>query len=444
MAAVSDMARLSARVARRVGWGIGDQAFSSLTNFAVGILVARRVAPTEFGAFSLAFATYTLALGASRALTTEPLVVRYTGSSVEAHRRAAASASGAALVLGSVGGAVALLFGAASAGALAQAFLALGISLPGLLLQDSWRFIFFSEGRGSLAFLNDVVWAVVMFPAVGVLLMTNHASLLLLTLAWGGAGTLAGLVGALQGRVVPRTSAAVPWFRDHRDLGARYLGEYGALSGARQISLFAVGGIAGLAAAGAIRAANILFGPIHVLALGVRLVAVPEAVRILKRSPRHLGTACTLLAVALSAMSAAWGLVIFVLPEGVGEALLGQTWSLAQGVTVPIAVAMAAGGISAAMLVGLRALAAARRSFQARVLVSVLQILGTLAGAAAGGAVPAAWGLAAGVVAGLPVWVWHFRRALSERERASDDPERIAGRHPHRTAQYRTDIDATR
>ncbi len=262
------MARLSGRVARRVGWGVGDQAFSSLTNFALAILVARAVTPTEFGAFSLAFATYTLALGVSRALTSEPLVVRYTGSSVEAHRRAAASASGAALVVGAAAGGVALLFGATSAGVLGEVFLALGISLPGLLLQDSWRFIFFSGGRGSLAFLNDALWAVVMFPAVAVLLLTDHASILWLTLAWGGAGTIAGFVGALQCRVVPQPFAALPWFRAQRDLGARYLGEFGALSGARQLSLYAVGGIAGLAAAGAIRAANILFGPINVLLLG--------------------------------------------------------------------------------------------------------------------------------------------------------------------------------
>ena len=35
-----------------------------------------------------------------------------------------------------------------------------GLTLPGLLLQDSWRFAFFALGRGSQAFLNDLVWAV--------------------------------------------------------------------------------------------------------------------------------------------------------------------------------------------------------------------------------------------------------------------------------------------
>lgn len=447
MTKVSDVARPSSRIVRRIGWGLGDQAFSSLTNFALGILVARAVAPAEFGAFSLVFATYTLALGVSRALTTEPLVVRFTGSSAETHRSAAAAGAGSALVVGAIAAAVVLLFGGVTGGALGRGFLVLGITLPGLLLQDSWRFIFFSAGRGSLAFLNDVLWAVVMFPAVALLLLTDRASIPLLTLAWGGAGTLAGFFGALQGGIVPRPSSALQWFRTQRDLGARYLGEFGALSGARQVSLYAVGGIAGLTAAGAIRAANILFGPVNVLVFGIRLVAVPEAVRTLKRSPRHLMAACALLCAVLGGMSAAWGVIILVLPERIGEALLGPTWSLAEQVTVPIAVMMAAGGVSAGILVGLRALAAARRSLRARLVVSMLQIVGTIGGAALGGAVAAAWGLAIGVVAGVAVWFWHFHKSVLEHERALEDASRRAEPMPQEAIgpnlEYGNDIDVT-
>ena len=49
------------------------------------------------------------------------------------------------------------------------AFLALGLTLPGLLLQDSWRYSFFALGRGSQAFLNDMIWAVTLLPALVVL-----------------------------------------------------------------------------------------------------------------------------------------------------------------------------------------------------------------------------------------------------------------------------------
>ena len=56
---------------RRLGWGLADQALSSVTNFVLGSLVARALPPGEFGAFSIAFVN-TRAFGASRALASEP------------------------------------------------------------------------------------------------------------------------------------------------------------------------------------------------------------------------------------------------------------------------------------------------------------------------------------------------------------------------------------
>ena len=45
-------------------------------------------------------------------------------------------------------------------------FVALGIALPGLAVQDSWRFAFFAGGRGSSAFLNDLFWTVLLVSAL--------------------------------------------------------------------------------------------------------------------------------------------------------------------------------------------------------------------------------------------------------------------------------------
>ena len=48
--------RLVATV-RRLGWGVADQGISSLSNFALGIVAAKSLDPTEFGAFTLAYLT---------------------------------------------------------------------------------------------------------------------------------------------------------------------------------------------------------------------------------------------------------------------------------------------------------------------------------------------------------------------------------------------------
>ena len=78
------------RVAQRFGWGLADQAMSSLTNAAMSIYVARALGAAQFGAFSLAYVTYAFALNASRGLATDPLLVRFSGTDLVTWRRVAA------------------------------------------------------------------------------------------------------------------------------------------------------------------------------------------------------------------------------------------------------------------------------------------------------------------------------------------------------------------
>jgi hypothetical protein len=325
------------------------------------------------------------------------------------------------MLLGIVCGTGFILFGVAGSGALAQAFVALGITMPGLLLQDTWRYAFFARGSGGHAFLNDLVWALIMFPVMGALIATHHTSMSWLTLGWAGAGAAAGLVGILQAGMRPRPALTARWLRSQADLASRFAGEFVALSGARQLSFYAVGAIAGLVAAGAIRGAQILLGPVQVLNNGIRLVAIPEAVRLSKKSTHHVRGMCRLLSAGLSAVALLAGAVVVFLPDRFGRELLGPTWSLTRGVAIPTALMLAAGGISTGAVIGLRALAAGQRSFAARILVSVLQVVGTIGGAAMGGAVAAAWGLAIGVCAGIPVWQWQLRKALAEHQKRLEE-----------------------
>ena len=67
------------KAVRRLGWGVADQGISSLSNFALGLFVARSFGASNFGAFTLAYITYTVVINAARGLSTDPLVVRYSG-----------------------------------------------------------------------------------------------------------------------------------------------------------------------------------------------------------------------------------------------------------------------------------------------------------------------------------------------------------------------------
>src|SRR5512132_2072207 len=183
------------QAAQKLGWGVADQAVSSLTNLAVAIHVARSLGTSELGAFSIAFATYQVALNASRGLATDPLVVRYSGVEDPSWRWAVARSTGMAITVGVIIGVCCGVAGLLLSGSTGAALVALGVTLPGLLLQDSWRFAFFSVGRGGQALANDLVWAISLVLILTTMIAPAPRSVSWSILAWGGSATLAAVVG---------------------------------------------------------------------------------------------------------------------------------------------------------------------------------------------------------------------------------------------------------
>jgi O-antigen/teichoic acid export membrane protein len=394
---------------------VADQVVSSLSNFAVSIYVVHALGAVQFGAFSLAFVTYGFVLNASRGLATGPLMVRFSGTDLPAWRRAVTDCSGTAVLVGLVAGACMLAAATVLSAAVGGAFLALGLTLPGLLLQDSWRYSFFALGRGSKAFVNDAIWALTLLPALAVLRMTGHADVFWLVFAWGVTGNIAAAVGPWQARVVPRLAGTWRWVSEHRDLGPRYLAEGTSQNGATQIRAYSIGLVLGLAALGSVQAAATLFGPMTILLLGMSLVDVPEAARVLRRSPRHLPLFCLVITGGLSVAGFGWGIFLLVaIPRGFGSWLLGPIWRQTYPLILPTMLGVMGQGINAGAGTGLHALGAARRSLRLTVLGSVLYVIGSLAGAVAEGVTGAVWGAAAGVWAGAVYGWWQLRVAQRE------------------------------
>jgi O-antigen/teichoic acid export membrane protein len=391
--------------ARRLRWGVADQAFSSLTNFLAGMVVARYLGPTDFGAFALAFATYGLALSASGALASQPLLVRFSATSDPLWRRGTAWACGAALAMGGAIGAGCIVVALFSSGPISEAYLALGLSLPGLLLQDSWRMAFFAAGRGRDAFLNDFIWAAALVPGFALTVGADHISLFSVTLAWGLGASVAALAGLAQARLLPVPGRTAAWFLEHRDLGPRFLAESMVQSGTVQVMVMGIAAIAGLAAVAGIRGAQILLGPPYVFTMGFKLVMLPHAVAALRGSVVAVRRICAAQSISMSGVMIAWGLMLLLLPPRWGAWLLGRTWEPVHQVLLPVTLAYAGGAAIVGASTGLRALAAAKRSLRSRLVASSLQLSGGIAGAALGGGVAAAWGLAvAGALAVVVFW----------------------------------------
>jgi O-antigen/teichoic acid export membrane protein len=418
--------RLVRQAGRRLSWGVADQAMSSVSNFAVNIYIARTLGAEQYGAFALAYVTYGFTVNASRGLGTDPLLVRFSGREPPTWRRAVAGCTGTATIVGLVTGACVLAAGMLLSGTTSLAFLALGLTLPGLLLQDSWRFAFFAHGRGSHAFLNDSIWTVVLLPALVLLRRSGHADVFWFVFAWGAAAAVAAAVGPLQARTLPRVTGVWGWVWRHRDLGPRYLAEGTLNSSQNQLRNYGVGLILGLAALGSVQAASTLMGPFMVIFFGMGLVLLPEAARILRTWPRRLPLFCACASGGLALLGLAWGAVLLVaMPRGLGHLMLGSLWRPTYPLVAPSTIAIMGGCVQAGAGTGLHALAAARRSLRAMVLVSALFVACGLVGAAAGGASGTMWGAAVASWIGALLFWLQLRRALRE-------PGDAPGPAPHR------------
>jgi O-antigen/teichoic acid export membrane protein len=397
----------TAGVLRRLSWGLVDQAVTSLVSFVVGIVVARSLGAVQFGAFSLAWVTYGVCLNISRGLATDPLAVRYSGVRRSAWRAAVTRSSGLSFAVGLITGACCVLAGLALGGHPGDAFIALGVVLPGLLVQDSWRFAFFASGQGGKALFSDLTWAAAMVPLL--VLAARNPSVTVFVLAWGGAAAVAALVSGLQAWILPRITRAGSWLSEHRDLGPRYLVENVSISGSSQLRAYGLGAIAGLAAVGTVRGAELLLGPFFIVLSGVGLVAVPEAARVLRRSVRALPRFCLLLGGAQAAAALVWGLALmFGLPDDIGRHLLGEVWEPASKLILPATLSVMSASLSTGATAGLRALGVARRSLRAQLLASAAYVTFGVTGAVINGAVGSAWGVASATFLGALIWWWNL------------------------------------
>jgi O-antigen/teichoic acid export membrane protein len=442
----SSLWRQGRLVGSRFGWGVADQAVCSLTNFLLSVYVARTLGARQFGAFSLAYVTYGFAINASRGLSFEPLLIRFSNTKMAVWRRAASGCTGTALVVGLVTGTCALAAGTLIGGTTGQAFLALGIMLPVLLLQDSWRYAFFAVQKGYHAFVNDTTWVAVQLPLLVFLKETGHADVFWFVIAWGSGAAVGSVLGCIQARVLPSLVGARSWLVTHRDLGPRYLLENAGNNAGSTVQSYGVSSLLGLTAVGDINAASVLMGPFKIIYFGISMITIPEANKLLRRSPRQLPRFCVGVSIGLAALALAWAVVLVVgLPLGLGQIMMGSIWRPAYPLVIPTALSTLISCAATGAGIGLHALGAARRSVRSTLIGAVITVVLALVGAAV-------WGMYGTVLlAGVGTLIsaaisWHFFvKAMQESgrvpvprwmavsmggRRAAEPPEQqAAGRH---------------
>lgn len=399
---------------RRVAWGTGDQIVVSLSNVLVVILVARAVDPTSFGAFTVAMEGYFLALCISRGMASDPLTTTHAADSDADLALASGTGAGVAL-MGSLGLGVILAVIAVTLGGIAGShLLALAILLPGLVIQDYARFALIVRRDVRGAFLNDLLYVVVEVPLLVVVTVAGQGSVALLV-AWGAAAYIAAIVGLRQaGIALARPVGVREWLHRHRAVWPFYLLD-NLLLRVSSLVLFAVLAIAaGFAEVAGLRAAITVFAPMAIIGRGIVSVVTPELAR--RRSqPDRVRRYALLLSAALTPLPLLWGVVFSVLPDGVGEALLGESWEGARSLLIYAAFFNATSMFATSLAAGLRAMNAAREGLSVRIGATVVTTGVATVAAALSGAHGAAVLLAASTPLQCAAWWVVLARATRRR-----------------------------
>lgn len=288
----------------------------------ITVVAARLLDPVSFGIFGIVFVVYQLAASGIRAVVSEPALV----DPVEAVSSPGALL-GAGLVVGGAVGVLTATVGLALGGVLGPALLVLAGALPGMVLQDVARYLAFADRRPHVALRVDVIWLAV--QACGLLLFSVMGGLTLLRVivAWAGAGSLAGICALLPHRRVMAWS--VGWIRQHWSFSWRYLVSFGTTFGAAYAATLGLGAIAGVAAVGSVRGAQLVLSPLTMVFAATTNMLVVEVTHCAPDA-RQLRRRTVLAASSMAGVAAVVTAASLVVPDGVGRVILGESWESSQ------------------------------------------------------------------------------------------------------------------
>ncbi len=394
----------------RLSLGVVDQFVSSGSNFAATMFAARMLPVADFGALSVAVVSFMFAVNLARALCSEALLVRPGTTAVEQRERTAL-ATGSAVLVGLVAGAVFAFAALLTSGSTSWCLLVFAVMMPFLLVQDTLRFAAFARADPASALLSDSMWAVGQIACFTVIAVFLTASSPLILLGWTVPGAVAGAVHLWRYQVVPSVITPMQWITDNRDLSVAYAIDFLGNQGAGQLGIYVLAGIAGVTAVAAVRGSQTLFGMLNVLYSGTLSVLVPEGRRLVERSMAALTRMTVMASLVFFAVAVVVTWLSMLMPDSFGEALLGSTWAPTKELLLPAGLAIAGSGLLAGLRAGIRAMAGAAEILRARVFTIPGVIGFPVVGAVFAGALGASIGIAASVWWNIVWYVRAYRQA---------------------------------
>lgn len=402
------------RIASLASWTAIDQVLSALSNILLAVLVARSVDAEGFGAFATAVLVFSLVVGLTRAAVGQPLQITFAAAPRPEFLAAVRSALGSAVIMGVLSGLAVIAAGIIMGADGGDALIALGACLPLLLAQDICRMAFFSSGKPRDAAIIDALWSVIVFGALAVVLAAGIHNTWLPIAIWGAGAGIAALVGFFLLKCVPRLSGAAEWAWKQRKLTGYLSAEFLLGQGIGVVGIVMVGVLGSQAGVGAIRAGQVLIGPLTILGAAAFMFAVPEVARrpdMTTRSRQLFGVA---VATAMGVIAIVYCALLLLIPDSLGGQLFGDTWAGAESVLLAMCVLALAAAIATGPVAILYGMGLSRVTFFVNVVRAPILIVLMTAGIWLWGPVGAAWALAATETILLPVWFVRLHQVLRD------------------------------
>ena len=344
-----------------------DQVLSSLSNVLAVVLVAKASGADDFGRFSLAYTVLTLVVALNRSY----LGNRVSLSADDHSARAATASAAGGLVAVSPLVVVVVWLVASVAGSGGTLVLFVALAAPVVCLQDVLRFGAVASRRPGAALASDAVWvAVLVVPLVASVRPTPIQAVLI----WAAGAVVAAAVGLVRLGIRPRVVEGWRALRQHDALGrSLVLGRL--LTTSASLTAIAVSSaVIGPAAAGALRGASTLLGPLNGIFALVPLSLTPMLVR----RPRSGDLrACAAIAATLLTLVVTVGGALLLLPTELGTRLLGDSWAGARAVLPFTVLEYCSISVTAAVILAAKVRGDARAiAVQQAVLAGVVVVLG--------------------------------------------------------------------
>ncbi len=413
-------------------WGLADQTLISVTNLATMLILARTLGSSEFGVFVLAYTALLFLNGIQVALVTQPHNVLGQNRPVGDYVRYTSSTALGQVVLSATlsAGAMAGALAATSFSARAAAILlALAPAIAAWQLQEFVRRVLYTEGRLETAFAVDLVSY---GGQVGTLLTLVSLTEIGAPSALYVVGATSAVGAALGGWKIRHSlgrSADAAGLRENWIFGRWLAAALAASWLAGQLYIYLTAAMLGAAAAGGLKAAQIVLGPLNTFFLFLFTILPIGYARTRSRTGEAgLHRALTLTYAATAPFVLVYCLAVAILANPILRLLYGATYSRYGTVVVLFSLYYFVLHPVYLLTCVLNAKRQTRPLFMGNLYAAVL-------GVAAGWLLIRAWGVngaVAGMIAGTLVLLavfWHSYR-VSPRATADDPQPEVAPCRP--------------